>query len=55
MTTTTTQADSQRAAPLNTWTHLAAVHDAATGTITLYVNGELAGSATSAATPWNHA
>ncbi|MER5474053.1 LamG-like jellyroll fold domain-containing protein [Streptomyces sp. NPDC002685] len=40
------------AAPtLNTWTHLAAVFDATTGSMKLYVNGAQAGSATNAA-PW---
>jgi hypothetical protein len=33
---------SSTAIPLNTWTHVAAVFDASTGTLRLYINGELA-------------
>ena len=51
--TTTVQAVSAPAMPLNTWTHLAAVHDAAAGTLRLYENGELADTATYTAAPWN--
>ncbi|MGW2516580.1 LamG-like jellyroll fold domain-containing protein [Streptomyces sp. NPDC001617] len=36
---------------LNTWTHLVGVFDASSGTMSLYVNGSLAGSATNSA-PW---
>ncbi|KAA2249537.1 SGNH hydrolase [Solihabitans fulvus] len=39
---------------LNTWTHLIGAFDAATGTMSLYVNGQLAGTATNP-TPWNAA
>lgn len=52
-TTTTSQAVSPAASPVNTWTHLAAVYDAATGAMTLYVNGRAADTATITATPWN--
>ena len=37
---------------LNAWTHLAGVFDASTGTMSLYINGSLAGTATNP-TPWN--
>ncbi|WP_432850720.1 LamG-like jellyroll fold domain-containing protein [Amycolatopsis sp. CA-161197] len=37
---------------LNTWTHLAGTFDAATGTMTIYVNGVAAGTAVDS-TPWN--
>ncbi|MET8298811.1 LamG-like jellyroll fold domain-containing protein [Streptomyces sp. NPDC005180] len=41
------------AAPaLNTWTHLVGVFDSATSTMSLYVNGALAGTATNTS-PWN--
>ncbi|WP_330186108.1 LamG-like jellyroll fold domain-containing protein [Dactylosporangium sp. AC04546] len=39
-------ATSSAAPALSTWTHLVAVHDAATGAMRLYVNGVLQGSAT---------
>jgi Concanavalin A-like lectin/glucanases superfamily len=38
---------------LNVWTHLVGVYDSATGTVRLYVNGVLAGTATRQAAPWN--
>ncbi|THA49427.1 LamG-like jellyroll fold domain-containing protein [Streptomyces sp. A1136] len=37
---------------LNTWTHLVGVFDSATSTMSLYVNGALAGTATNTS-PWN--
>ncbi|WIM97336.1 LamG domain-containing protein [Actinoplanes oblitus] len=40
-------------APLNTWTHLAGVYDAATATATLYVNGEAVATQAAPAAPWN--
>jgi hypothetical protein len=39
-------AESGSAAQLNTWTHLVCVYDAASGTMTLYVNGVASGTAT---------
>lgn len=51
--TTYTQAASPATTGLNVWTHLAAVYDAATGTLTLYVNGAVAATTTTAAAPWN--
>ncbi|PPK92408.1 concanavalin A-like lectin/glucanase superfamily protein [Kineococcus xinjiangensis] len=40
-------------AQVNTWTHLAGVHDARAGVVRLYVNGVLESSATATSTPWN--
>ncbi|MFG1611003.1 LamG-like jellyroll fold domain-containing protein [Actinoplanes sp. NPDC049265] len=52
-TTTSTAAVASASTPLNTWTHLAATYDAGANTVTLYVNGDVAGTAMTTTTPWN--
>jgi serine/threonine protein kinase len=42
-------------ADIGQWFHLVGVYDAYAGTISLYINGTLAGSATRTATPWDAA
>lgn len=51
-TSTAYRVRASTAVTLNTWTHLAGTYDAATGTMTIYVNGVAAGSAIDS-TPWN--
>ncbi|MFF5076329.1 LamG-like jellyroll fold domain-containing protein [Actinoplanes sp. NPDC000266] len=48
-----TKADGPAGAAVDTWTHLAGVYDAVSGTLKLYVNGELAATTPVTATPWH--
>ncbi|MFI1995330.1 LamG-like jellyroll fold domain-containing protein [Actinoplanes sp. NPDC020271] len=50
---TITTAQASTTATANTWTYLAAVYDASTGTAKLYVNGIEAGTQTVTARTWN--
>jgi RHS repeat-associated protein len=51
--TAITRAESASAATAGTWTHLVGIYDNSSGTLTLYVNGQSSGSATTTTTPWH--